>query len=338
MDMEQIIQNKVSFSGHIHEGWNRTYCEFCGDGSRTQGPRGGFLFSDDGIFYNCFNCGADGSYVPDREYPFSKKMISILKSFGIDNKDILPFLHKNNKNKPKDKPRKKVSFDYLEVPKYFYKLSEASEYDVLGNNVKKFLREKYKIDHRKYPFYISFDCGDLKDNDLLNYKNTVNRVIIPAFFNNKMIYYQARRIDGESTKKYLPPIGVVKSNIIFNYDKAMLNTTAPLFVTEGFFDAFHLNGVSVMENELSKQQIELLQNSKRPKVVVPDIGGTSNKLALQAINLGWGVSIPEFLKKDVDVSRAVVKYGRLYVVKKIISEIKYNSDALITLNIRGLNR
>ena len=83
-NIEDVVRDHVAFTGKVSsKGWNSTYCGVCGDGSRTQGPRGGWLFVDDMVFYNCFNCSCEGNFDPHREFPFSKKMYKIFSSFDL---------------------------------------------------------------------------------------------------------------------------------------------------------------------------------------------------------------------------------------------------------------
>ena len=71
--VEDLARKYVNFRHGISNGWNMTYCEVCGDGSRTKGPRGGWLFTDGGetCFYHCFNCGNKENFSTKREHAFS---------------------------------------------------------------------------------------------------------------------------------------------------------------------------------------------------------------------------------------------------------------------------
>ena len=68
-NIEDVVRGHVAFTGRVSsKGWSSTYCEVCGDGKRTQGPRGGWLFVDEIAFYNCFNCGVEGNFDPHGGY------------------------------------------------------------------------------------------------------------------------------------------------------------------------------------------------------------------------------------------------------------------------------
>ena len=66
--IEDIVRSYVPFShGVSSKGWHSVYCEVCGDGNHSKGPRGGWLFSDEACFYSCFNCGIKTNYDPNRD-------------------------------------------------------------------------------------------------------------------------------------------------------------------------------------------------------------------------------------------------------------------------------
>lgn len=339
MTIEDIIREQLVFQTNKNSGWNVLYCEVCGDGSRTQGPRAGWKFEDNKAMFNCFNCGISGSFDPDREYAFSKEMKKILNSFGIPIKDVeLLTVDKFLKNESYSIPKKlQLSLKTFDIPDYFYKLSEASENNLIARTAKKFLQEKKAINYESYPFYLS--TGITKSNDVREQaiaKTLVNRLIIPAFKNSKIIYYEARSL-GEQSKKYIN-LDIPKSNIIYGYDKLFINYEKPLYICEGFFDSFHLDGIAVLGNKLSNAQIDLISRSPRKKIIVPDkkFNKTTNdngrKLAEQAIELGWSIALPD-IGNCKDITEAIVKYGKLHVLNSINTNIFEGFEADVCLNL-----
>lgn len=332
---EDLIRDHVQFTGGPANGWHPCYCEHCGDGSRTKGPRGGWFFQHDTAFYKCFNQGCFGSYVLDRDYPLSNDMSDIMESFGVPMKEYKLLQLKLKQTAPNTSNKTNVHrtpIVTMEVPSHFYKLSEADEDDVIAEKARDYLLSR-KIDPDSYPFYLS--TGKAKKSEGVREqelaKGLKNRVIIPAFKGESLIYYQARDLDDTAKKKYLNPDGP-RSNIVFGMDRMYEDVKSPLFVTEGWFDSHLVNGVCVMENNLTSQQVELLNRSPRRKVVIPDRKGDSKKLAQDAINAGWGVAIPNW-GDCKDVNDAVLKYGRLYVAKAIIDSIKFGTAAKLVVGM-----
>lgn len=322
--IEDIVRANVSFShGAARNGWNRVYCAVCGDGSRTKGPRGGWLFQDEMCFYHCFNCGVDGNFDPNRDIAYSKDMSKIFNSFNIPRDQIssIVFKKKVAKTGPAAKPkREKIAIKPIEIPNHFYKLNEADTDDLIAIKAREYLQNRH-IDPSSYPFYLSTGVSHTDDPaDISLAKSLRNRLIIPSMRNNKMVYYIARSLDPNSKLKYLNA-SVPKTNIIYGFDKLYTNIKIPLFVQEGFFDAYHLDGVAVLQNKMTKDQIDILEKSPRMKVVVPDRHGDSKKLAEQALDLGWGLAIPD-IGACKDTNEAIIKYGKLYVIDSIMKNIK----------------
>jgi hypothetical protein len=334
-NFEELIRDYVVFTGPPTGGWHPCYCEHCGDGKRTKGPRGGWLFTEDATFYNCFNQGCEGSYAIDRQYPLSKDMADILDSFGVPMKEYKMMQLMSGKSKPTASGTptiRRTPITALKVPPHFYLLSEATDDNMVATKAKDFLASR-KIDWRKHPYYLSTGIAgkDEGPRDAAIAKSLAGRLIIPAFRGEDMIYYQARALDDGAKTKYLSP-DAPRSNIIFGMDLLYENPKAPLFVTEGFFDAHLLCGVAVLENKLYSQQIEILNRSPRKKVIVPDRKGDSKKLAEAAVSVGYGISAPNWGDAK-DVNEAVCRYGRLYVAKSVMDNIKFGMAAKIVVGM-----
>lgn len=338
--IEELVNHYIPFVNGSAKGWNVVYCEACGDGSRTKGPRGGWLFQDAMAFYHCFNCGVDASFDPEREHPRSKEFTRVASSFGIPLNDVkmLEFLHKGSSGKPSEAIKSKTTaIESMAIPNHFYLLSEADSDNEVASLAREFLIKSKKINPDSYKFYLSTGIADktAEPRESVLTKGLSGKLIIPAFRGTNMIYYQARRLDGIEKNKYIS-CDKSRANIIYNMDRLYDDIKSPLFITEGFFDAHHLNGVSVMENKLTSQQTDLLNRSPRKKVVVPDYNGDSNKLVDQAIKNGWGISIPSFGSEIKDITEAIVKYGRLFVAHEVVKSIKYGDAAKIMAKMRNL--
>lgn len=327
-NIESIVRDHVTFHGSpSSHGWVSCYCAVCGDGSRTKGPRGGWLFHNDMVFYHCFNCPAEGTFDPHREFPFSKEMYNIFSSFGVPLKHCYGLI---DNNVPTVVKRQPIKFDTIDIPDHFIKLCDATS--SVAERALQHLIEKRRIDPYDYPFYVSTGHTKSKhQKDISMAKACSNRLIIPAFMNDKVIGYEAMAL-GNQSKKYF----AVGTNLLHGYNNIFkYDVSVPLFITEGFFDSFYLNGVAVLTNNISANQIELLDKSNRLKIVVPDRKDTHNTLAEKAIDLNWGVSFPD-IKPYKDVSEAVRHYGVLYVADSIMKNIKMGKSAQFCLKLFNL--
>lgn len=332
---EDLVRGHVHFTGLPANGWHPCYCEHCGDGTRTKGPRGGWLFQGEMAFYNCFNQGCQGSYDIERDHPLSRGMSDILESFSVPLREYKLLELKLKQAAPggtKKVDIKRSPILTMPVPSHFYLLSEAESDDLIAKKARRFLKDRM-IDPASFPFYLSTGKATKAEGvrEIELARTLKDRLIIPAFRGESLIYYQGRALDENAKKKYICP-DTPRSNIILGMDRLYEDIRSPLFVTEGFFDAHLINGVATMENKLTSQQIELLNRSPRRKVIVPDRNGDSKRLAEDAVREGYGVSIPNWGGVK-DVNEAVIKYGRLYVAKTLIDSIKFGPAAKLVVGM-----
>ncbi len=332
--LEDVLENYVNFKSPRTNSWRKCYCEVCGDGSRTKGPRAGWMFKENAVFYNCFNCGIDGSFDPGRDIPLSKDMKAIFDAYAIPYKEYVIF----TKTSKKDgyKKHKIVEAKEIPIPKFFFNLKTRDT--EIANFAKKFLIEEKCISPEDYNFFIVDEVPNgLNPEEKALAKFSFGRLIIPAYKDGKMIYYQSRDIGlRENTTKYLSPKGVSKSNILYFYDRLSEDTHRPLYVCEGFFDAFHVGGIATMENDLSKDQLEILKKSRRELILIPDNNGDSNRLLEIFLENGWGVSFVDSSVKDV--TESIKKYGRLKTYYQIAKSLKtgLSAKAYAKMNVKNL--
>jgi len=337
--IEDLVNEHVIFHGAVAKGWNKVYCEVCGDGSRTKGPRGGWLFNGEMCFYHCFNCGIDGNFDPNREHPFSKDMIKIFDAFNIPSKEYYAIAYAKKVLEGGTKAKKPINavnnVAVLEIPDYFYLLQDASEENIIANKAKEELKYR-NIDINSYPFFLSNGMSKKGPREEAIAKSLMNRLIIPIFNQNEeLIYYQARALDKDSKKKYINP-DTPRSNIVYGMDQIYSNANTPLYITEGFFDAFHLKGVALLENNITSQQIALLNKSRRKKIFVPDKNSDSSKIVDACIKLGWAVSVPDIGNSCKDIDDAIRKYGKLYTLQQVASNVYDNAeDAKVIMKLSG---
>jgi DNA primase len=106
-------------------------------------------------------------------------------------------------------------------------------------------------------------------------------------------------------------------------------------VCEGPFDAMSIDGVSVSGAEISDTQVDQIDRLQREVIVVPDRDSAGRKLVDRAIEAGWSVSFPVWQETCKDVNEAVVKHGKLFVLKCIL-DAKETSKLKIELKKKKL--
>jgi hypothetical protein len=265
--------------------------------------RGGIMITE-GVSYHCFNCGFKASWQPGR--PLSVKFKKLLRwlnaSDDLINKCVLEALRL--KEDPQYVGTQAVLPTFIDkalplgsepISSFLHsppeELVPVMEYMIS--------RGLYLED---YPFYWTPEDG-------FN-----NRLIVPFFYQNRIVGYTARLVkDGKI--KY---ISEQQPGYVFNLDRQSHDRKFVL-ITEGPLDAICIDGCAVMSNEVGPQQVALLNQLNREVIVVPDRDAAGIKMAEQAIELGWSVSMPDWPDGVKDVNDAMRQYGRLYTLWSIVS-------------------
>jgi hypothetical protein len=317
-------------------GWlsfNAVCCHHNGDSADTRGRGGVITNPDGGVSWHCFNCGFKTSYQPGR--PLSFKFRKLLNWLGADPTEVkrlvIEAIRIKELIRPEDirEPAEEIVFEARALPQEaqsflalaeFYKLAEYQSTPKLFTDAVHYSLDR-KIDTIKYDLYWTPEI-----EHKLNH-----RVIVPFVYKGKTVGYTARAtVDGIKPKYHSNH----PANFVFNMDR-QLPTSKFVLVVEGPFDAMSVDGVSVQTNEISEQQAEIIESLGREVIYVPDFDQHLNKqgrpvwpgLAAveQAIEYGWSVSFPVWRETCKDVNAAVIKYGKLFVIKAILDAKESNS-------------
>jgi hypothetical protein len=140
-----------------------------------------------------------------------------------------------------------------------------------------------------------------------------DRLIIPFYFEGRVVGWTARAITPDKKPKYLTE---VQPGYVFNLDEQRHNKVFAI-VCEGQLDALHVEGCALGGSEISDQQAMLLNRLQKQIIVCPDRDKAGSKLVERAIELGWSVSMPDWAEDINDIGDAVARYGRLYTLHSI---------------------
>lgn len=312
--LQDVIRQRINLPVRSNgRGFFSVLCPVCGDHGK-KGKRAGFKFDGAAVGYNCFNCGHGAGYDPEKHESMPKDMVTVLEAFGIPEVDWQPVLfgalakHLEGPGAVKATELVNLEPDEIHFPPFFYKLTDDPEDDFAQYAIE-YLTGR-GVDWKSHPFGLVAKANH-PDNE-----RWYGRLIIPTYKGDKLIFWQGRDLTDMHVKKYLSP-NVAKDNVISGYHQLERYTDEPLYITEGWFDAYHVDGVAVFGNKMTPNQIKIINRSHRPKVVIPDRFGDGQLLALQALDLGWSVSTPDIGScKDIDA--AVAKYGKLYTRMSIL--------------------
>lgn len=317
--MHNLIEKYVALPSSNSIGWHNVVCPVCNDYK----VRGGFNITEDRITYHCFNCGLKASYFKDSGITDTMKQVLI--SFHVPLTEIQKLKLKSFGKTPQPHKKEVIIEDNpiceLELPKSFYHIKQNSD-----------PWSEVAFD------YLEHDRGITDDtNFFLSKGNTTpfeklwyGRLIIPYYREGKLVYYQGRSLT-DNNRRYINSTTNANTTILYNYDELYKNNEDPLFIVEGFFDAYHIKGIAINGNELTEKKINIINKSKRQKIYVPDRYGNGKKAALNALDAGWDISLPD-IGECKDINEAIMRFGYMYVYRSLLSNITSGNSAKIKLN------
>ena len=299
-------------------GWisfNAPCCHHNGESADTR-SRGGIKTDAGKISYHCFNCQFKASYQPGRHLTY--KFRKLLSWLGADDltirKLVIDAVRLKDLVAPEQiaEPETEIRFEARSLPEEARNIIDLASFYATGdyNNVPAALLagieyvHRRQIDIEKYKFYWTPEEA----------YNLHRRIIIPFYYQGATVGYTARAmVDGIKPKYYSSH----PADFVFNLDTQQPDWQF-VVVCEGPFDAMSIDGVALSGSEVSDQQAELIDRLQREVIVVPDGDRAGKKLIDRAIELGWTVSFPVWLETCKDINEAVVKYGKLFVLKTIL--------------------
>jgi hypothetical protein len=318
-------------------GWisfNAPCCVHNGETADTR-SRGGMIPSADGaVSYHCFNCGFKTGWRPG--WHISYKFRKLLRWLGADDNTIQRLVIEAVRFKDTVAPDSisvtdvvPVDFQSRSLPDSSASFSEWATQLRLSHEdalvPEQLVRavdyvNSRAIDLHKYEFYLSADTA----------YNMHRRVIVPFYWQDRLIGYTARALDDDVRPKFHSSH---EPNYVFNLNHQRANSQF-VIVCEGPFDAMSIDGVAVLGGSVSEQQADILDALSREVIVVPDFDVKPNKkgrmtwsgqqLVDDALEYGWTVSFPVWRETCKDINEAVIKYGRLFVLKSILDAREKN--------------
>jgi len=165
---------------------------------------------------------------------------------------------------------------------------------------------------------LNLDDTDYYWSPSLGYRD---RLIIPFYYEKRIVGWTARTITADKKPKYLTE---TQPGFVYGLDEQSYNKVFCI-VCEGQVDAIHVDGTALGGSEISEQQTMLLNKLQKQIIVCPDRDKAGQKLVGQALDNGWSVSMPDWSDDINDISEAVAKYGRLYTLYSIFNAAEDSS-------------
>jgi hypothetical protein len=336
-DILQLLpaKRKSSPSGWIS--FNALCCHHNGESADTR-SRGGMIPSADGaVSYHCFNCGFKTGWRPG--WHISYKFRKLLRWMGADDNTIQRLVIEAVRVKdtvaPETIPATDIATidfkprplppDSASMRQWATTLRLGAEWDdngiadvdlppQLATAVNYLFNRGAQHFDKNYEWYISEDQA----------YNMHRRLIIPFYWQDRLIGYSARAIEEGVSPKFHSSY---EPNYVFNVNRQQSNSKF-VIVCEGPFDAISVDGVAILGNRVSEQQADIIDSLAREVIVVPDWDfdnkgkWTGRMLVDDAIEYGWSVSFPVWRETCKDINEALIKYGKLFVIKSILDSVE----------------
>jgi DNA primase len=163
--------------------------------------------------------------------------------------------------------------------------------------------ENRSIDCLGYPYMVSPTAEG----------RSSKRIVIPFTYKGIIVGNTSRFIDNRQPKF----ISDTQQGYVFGVD-LQKNNWEHLIVVEGVFDALAINGIAVLHNDINETQIQVIKRLGKNITVVPDQDQAGMALVDKAIELKWGVSMPEWPEGIKDVNDAVIRMGKVATLLTIL--------------------
>lgn len=265
--------------------------------------RGGIIISGDTLSYSCFNCGFKASWQDGR--PLSEKIRKLMKYLYISDADI-----------------SKLSMIALRTLGYhgeeYQSIIPTFKTTNLPDNSKPILELIEDCPDKLIPV-LRYICNrNLFLEDYSFYWSPIfgysNRLIIPFFYQQRIVGYTARIITNVKPKY----MSSQQPGYVFNIDSQTYSRKFAI-VCEGPIDAISIGGCAVMGREIKESQAWLLRQLNKEIIVVPDKDADGAAMVDQAIDYGFSVSMPDWPDGVKDINDAIIKLGRLSTLWLIVS-------------------
>lgn len=317
-----LIRERVQLGRLTSTGFYEHKCQLCND----RAVRAGWKIDSEEVFYHCYNCGSRASY-EEGSGKFSRWMKEVCRANGITDQDLQAISATLFFNKA-DKTDKEITLDSLKTvnlntpevawPDRTFQLG-SDGHDGLQEPLITYLLSR-KMDPLK--FYFSLDPKFLR------------RVLIPFWRNEKLIFWQGRAIDDDVKPRY-KNCAVSKDAVIYGYDELFTYSEAPLFVSEGAFDAEAVDGICILGSSLNAAKIEILHKTRRRIIFVIDRDSNGGALGDEVLKQGWELTFVD--PRVADINDSVQKFGKLYTIyslmKNATNKLDKSSDSKLSLDL-----
>lgn len=303
--------------------WSTRNCPLCHTQGESIDLRGRFgikMPPNGDIAVQCFNCKFTASHIPSTM--FSKKFKLFLREIGITDTVIAKLnfdLYREKNNVAPVTPRAEIEtvtkgWVPVDLPEDAHPLRLWLDHSCTDE---KFLKVMAYLELRGL-LYIDDLYWTPSTGHMMN-----RRVIIPCWYNGEIVGNLARIVGNDALKvpRYL---AAIPKGYVYNLDPQLLGDRKYCILAEGALDAFGVDGIGVLGNSISSEQLSVIKRIPAQIIVIPDQDDPGTHLIEVALAEKWAVSFPKWEPSVKDAADAVKMYGRLATVKMILDSVEEN--------------
>ncbi|MCP4475428.1 MAG: hypothetical protein GY821_12850 [Gammaproteobacteria bacterium] len=245
---------------NVSEGWVNINCPFCSDISEHLG----FNLKNGKI--SCWRCGPSNlrSVIEETSYLTSIPVDVLIKKYQIKNSHEINLSLRKNEERKQDveiKLNTHATAAFHQIDFSLNPMRFPHNMDWWKNSAFVNYLEKRKFDweqiQKDWNIWIGGFIGKFKW-----------RIIMPVYFNNKLVSYVGRDITNKQKPKYLNLGGTNIKNYLYGYD--FCKEKESVIVVEGILDAWRLgkgNAVATFGTQITAKQLLLLKQFKKVGVL-----------------------------------------------------------------------
>lgn len=313
---------------HARTGYTNIHCPMCvSQGKSADSKFRCGIKSDDGIIVRCFKCQFHTKFRMGEL--LSKKMGEFLIALNVPQRKVqqLVLWARMVKEMVGQRPDLQVKLNVAATPDYFPAIDLPSG--------ARSLQDWGDCDEPDYLATVRYllSRGDVAASATTYYWSPTmsKRLIIPCHQHDRLVGWTSRTIvDGVEPRydKCIP------SNFLFNTKFLTIPERKYVFIVEGVFDALVIDGVAALGATLNEKQIAWINQSGKQPVVIGDRDTSGAHLIDIAVKNHWAVATiyyrgNQWWDHDIkDCSEATRRYGKLYVVQSIVSNLTYQKTQI----------
>lgn len=299
-------------------GWtvfNSVCCVHNGTGADTR-QRGGFIVNGgQAISYHCFNCGFKASWQPGRAV--SNKLKRLMQWINVPDSTVNQLCLQALRTTAEESTAVSASvpeFVSRSLPMGAMSMQYWAEY---------FKQNPTHADLEKWTmvaeYAISRSAACLDQFYWTAQAGFNQRLIVPFMYQGRCVGWTARAVT-EHKQRY---ISEQSPGFVFNLD-AQNPERKYLVVCEGPFDALSVGAAALLGSNIHPAQQQLINQQNKTVILVPDRDAAGAKTMVQAVDMGWSVSLPPWPPGVKDINDAAIRLGPVATLAMILEHQQKN--------------